>query len=64
MPSIANSRQSIKSGQVHPNDEIAAFGQSMRERLSTGKAPFRKSYPGTIIYRVEVDDRQIQIGGR
>jgi len=49
---------------VIPGDRIAAFGQMMRERLTTGDVPFRKAYLGAIIDRVEVDDTQIRIRGR
>ena len=36
----------------------------MRERLTTGEILFRKAYLGSIIDRVEVDDREIRIVGR
>jgi hypothetical protein len=34
----------------------------MRERLTTGEVPFRKAYLGSLIDRVEVDDREVRIG--
>jgi hypothetical protein len=49
---------------VIPGNKIAAFGQLMRERLTTGEIPFRKAYLGAIIDRVEVDNHQIRIHGR
>jgi hypothetical protein len=36
----------------------------MREKLTTGEAPFRKAYLGSIVDRIEVDDREIRIIGR
>lgn len=44
--------------------KIAAFGDVMRERLTTGDVQFRKAYLGAIVDRVEVDDHQIRIFGR
>jgi site-specific DNA recombinase len=38
------------------------FGQIMRE--TTGEVQFRKTYLGSIVDRVEVDDREIRIVGR
>ena len=43
---------------------VERFGQAMRERLTTGAVPFRKAYLGSIVDRVEVDDREIRIVGR
>jgi site-specific DNA recombinase len=43
---------------------IERFGQTMRENLTTGEIPFRKTYLGSIVDRVEVDDREIRIVGR
>jgi site-specific DNA recombinase len=40
------------------------FGQLMREKLTTGEAPFRKAYLGSIVDRIEVDDREIRIVSR
>lgn len=36
----------------------------MREKLTTGDVPFRKAYLGSLIDRVEVDDREARIVGR
>jgi DNA invertase Pin-like site-specific DNA recombinase len=43
---------------------IERFGQTMRENLTTGEIPFRKTYLGSIVDRVEVDDSEIRIVGR
>ena len=43
---------------------VERFGEAMRERLTTGEIPFRKAYLGSIVDRVEVDDREIRIVGR
>ena len=43
---------------------VERFGQIMREKLTTGEVPFRKAYLGSIVDRVEVDDREIRIIGR
>ena len=47
-----------------PGEKIEAFGRLMRGRLKSGETPFRKSYLGALIDRVEVDDHQIRIIGR
>lgn len=57
-----------KSG-ARPATEVSPilleqFGQTMREKLTTGEVPFRKAYLGSIIDRVEVDDGKIRIVGR
>ena len=43
---------------------VERFGQAMREKLTRGEVPLRKAYLGTIVDRVEVDDRAIRIVGR
>lgn len=43
---------------------VERFGEAMREKLTTGEVPFRKAYLGSLIDRVEVDDREIRIVGR
>jgi site-specific DNA recombinase len=43
---------------------IERFGQSMRDKLTSGDVPFRKAYIGTIVDRIEVDDHQIRVLGR
>ena len=43
---------------------VERFGQTMREKLTTGDVPFRKAYLGAIVDRIEVDDREIRIIGR
>ena len=42
---------------------IEQFGQMMRENLTTGDVPFRKAYLGSIVDRIEVDDREVRILG-
>ena len=36
----------------------------MLEKLTTGDIPFRKAYLGSLIDRIEVDDREVRIVGR
>jgi site-specific DNA recombinase len=43
---------------------IERFGQTMRDKLTTGETPFRKAYLGAIVDRIEVDDHQVRIVGR
>ncbi len=43
---------------------IAAFGEQMREQITSGEIPFRKAYLGAIVDRIEVDDREVRILGR
>jgi site-specific DNA recombinase len=43
---------------------VERFGQTMREKLTTGDVPFRKAYLRSIVDRIEVDDREIRIVGR
>jgi site-specific DNA recombinase len=43
---------------------VERFTQTMREKLTGGEISFRKAYLGSIIDRIEVDDRQIRIVGR
>ena len=43
---------------------VERFGTTMREKLTTGEVSFRKAYLGSIVDRVEVDDREIRIVGR
>jgi hypothetical protein len=43
---------------------VERFGETMREKLTTGEVPFRKAYLGSIVDRIEVDDREIRIVGR
>lgn len=43
---------------------VERFGQTMRERLTSGDISFRKAYLGSLIDRVEVDDHEIRIVGR
>ena len=40
------------------------FARTMREKLTTGDIPFRKALLGSLIDRVEVDDREVRIVGR
>jgi hypothetical protein len=40
---------------------VERFSRAMRERLTTGEVPFRKAYVGSLIDRVEVDDREVRI---
>ena len=43
---------------------VDRFARTMREKLTTGDIPFRKAYLGSLIDRVEVDDREVRIVGR
>lgn len=43
---------------------IGRFSETMRERVTSGDAAFRKAYLGSFIDRVEVDDSEIRICGR
>jgi site-specific DNA recombinase len=43
---------------------IERFASGMREKLTTGGVPFRKAYLGSLVDRIEVDDRQVRIIGR
>ncbi len=43
---------------------IEQFGHLMRENLTTGDVRFRKAYLGSIVDRIEVDDREVRILGR
>ena len=36
----------------------------MRQYLTTGEIPFRKAFLGSIVDRIEVDDREVRILGR
>jgi hypothetical protein len=36
----------------------------MREKLTTGEVPFRKAYLGSLLDRIEVDNREVRIVGR
>ena len=54
---------------VRPTAQISPvavdrFGQLMHEKLTTGEVPFRKAYLGSIVDRIEVDDREIRIIGQ
>jgi site-specific DNA recombinase len=46
------------------SDLIAKFTATMREHVTTGEIGFRKAYLGSIVDRIEVDDREIRIFGR
>lgn len=43
---------------------IERFASGMREKLTKGDVPFRKAYLGSLVDRIEVDDRQVRIIGR
>ena len=43
---------------------VGQFSASMREHLASGDIAFRKAYLGSLVDRVEVDDREIRICGR
>jgi site-specific DNA recombinase len=43
---------------------IERFASGMREKLTTGEVPFRKAYLGSLVDRIEVDNRQVRIIGR
>ena len=42
---------------------IERFGRTMRENLSTGSVPFRKTYLQALINVIEVDDHHVRIKG-
>ena len=57
--------QGSRQSQIVIDDpRVDAFGQMMRERLTTGDIPFRKAYLGAIIDRVQVGQDRIEIFGR
>ena len=56
----AGSRDSIR---LTP-ELVWQFSTSMREHLTSGDIAFRKAYLGSLVDRVEVDDREIRICGR
>ena len=43
---------------------VDRFARTMREKLTTRDIPFRKAYLGSLIDRIEVDDREVRIVGR
>ena len=43
---------------------IERFGQTMREKLTSGEVPFRRAYVGCLVDRIEVDDSEIRVIGR
>ena len=43
--------------------QIEQFGRVMRQNLTTGEILFRKAYLGSIVDRIEVDDREVRILG-
>lgn len=43
---------------------VGRFSASMREHLASGDIAFRKAYLGSLVDRVEVDDREVRICGR
>ena len=43
---------------------VGQFSASMREHLASGDIAFRKAYLGSLVDRVEVDDREVRICGR
>jgi DNA invertase Pin-like site-specific DNA recombinase len=54
---------------THPATNVSPlavdrFARAMRERLTTGAAPFRKAYIGSLVDRIEVDDAEVRILGR
>jgi site-specific DNA recombinase len=56
----SGARQTARLGPT----QIEQFGRVMRENLTTGEIPFRKAYLGSIVDRIEVDDREVRILGR
>lgn len=46
-----------------PLQTIEAFGQMMRDNLSSGDVPFRKAYLRSVVSRIEVDDNIVRIIG-
>ena len=43
---------------------LVRFGQMMRERLTTGEIPFRRTQLASIVDRIEVDEHAVRIVGR
>lgn len=43
---------------------LVRFGQMMRERLTTGEIPFRRTQLASILDRIKIDARAIRIVGR
>lgn len=43
---------------------LVRFGQMMRERLTTGEIPFRRTQMASIVDRIEIDEQAIRIVGR
>jgi site-specific DNA recombinase len=43
---------------------LVRFGQVMRERLTTGEIPFRRTQLASFLDRIEIDERAIRIVGR
>ena len=60
---VVASIESIQLSDISPI-LVERLGRIMREKLTTGDVPFRKAYLGSIVVRVEVDDREIRIIGR
>ena len=59
---MARAKSAVRPAiEIHPI-VVERFGQIMREM--TGEVQFRKTYLGSIVDRVEVDDREIRIVGR
>lgn len=56
----AGSREAIR---LTP-ELVGQFSTSMREHLASGDIAFRKAYLGSLVDRVEVNDREIRICGR
>jgi len=54
--------QAASQTQFDP-ESVERFGRMMRENLTSGEVPFRKSYIRSVVDRIEVDDQVIRIIG-
>jgi hypothetical protein len=52
------------TGEANSPVAIERFTRAMRERLRGGTIQYRRAYLGTLIGRIEVDDRQVRIFGQ
>ena len=52
------------TGEADSPIAIERFTRAMRERLTGGTIQFRRAYLGSLIGRIEVDDREVRISAR
>lgn len=55
-------RSTMPEAEIDP-EVVEKFGRLMRESITTGDVPFRKSYIRSVIDRIEIDDDVIRIIG-